>query len=681
MLFYKVTVKVQEMKIEEDKRHFKSDDDEKERLLFEAVRKNIHAGEEYNQLHGDGCFCFVSSVKVNEITCGVIAEKSLNAEKAILRYMRALDLKVISVSYSEVLFSTMKHLLNRASSTFIEDDDEVLEKYGVDCIEAPYTHHMKYGEKLLDENTNKEALYSVADDYLALDTMKPELDRIYSARPNSKAFGHPVHYMIEADIPETGKELERALLQSLYGNGRLKSRRVCTVVLRLGRFSSRFFDAVYKSCTGGAVVVHLNPSGSQNEDDDFADDINILAEEISEKMKRYRNSVLTVLCVPRVCDKLKKILFENLGSVSVIEIREDLADREKSCEYLRFLCKKYKIRSDKKLFSTLQDDTTYLPDELRAIFDEWYDEKMKTSVFPQYKDVVSCRKEAAEEAPRGNAYDELSKMIGLTEAKSVIGKALAYYKMQSIYRDIGVKQDRPAMHMVFTGNPGTAKTTVARLFARIMKENGLLSRGHLVEVGRSDLVGKYVGWTAHIVKDKFKAASGGVLFIDEAYSLAEERSGLYGDEAINTIVQEMENRRDDLVVIFAGYPEEMEVFLNKNPGLRSRIAFHIPFADYSTEELCDIARMIGESKGVSFTDGAMEKLFALFDDARRESDFGNGRYVRNIIEISKMNHASRLLGDGAVTFTMEELTRIEDVDIETPLNKKASKINSIGFAC
>ena len=125
----------------------------------------------------------------------------------------------------------------------------------------------------------------------------------------------------------------------------------------------------------------------------------------------------------------------------------------------------------------------------------------------------------------------------------------------------------------------------------------MLSEGRLYEVGRADLVGKYVGWTAQIVKNKFKQAKGSVLFIDEAYALLEDRSGLYGDEAINTIVQEMENHREDMVVIFAGYPKEMEAFLARNPGLRSRIAFHLPFEDYSARELYRIARLLAEEKG------------------------------------------------------------------------------------
>lgn len=199
-------------------------------------------------------------------------------------------------------------------------------------------------------------------------------------------------------------------------------------------------------------------------------------------------------------------------------------------------------------------------------------------------------------------------------------------------------------------------------------------------MGRSDLVGKYVGWTAQIVKDKFKVAMGGVLFIDEAYSLAIENSGSFGQEAIDTIVQEMENRRDDLVVIFAGYPDEMESCLNKNPGLRSRIAFHVPFADYSTEELCEIAKMIERSKGMSLTDKAVEKLAIVFESARTRTDFGNGRFVRNLLETSKMNQANRILAMDPDVVDTKTLTSLEDEDIEIPAVKSEPKKRTIGFA-
>lgn len=227
------------------------------------------------------------------------------------------------------------------------------------------------------------------------------------------------------------------------------------------------------------------------------------------------------------------------------------------------------------------------------------------------------------------------------------------------------------MHMIFSGNPGTAKTTVARLFARIMRENELVSKGQLIEVGRGDLVGKHVGWTAPTLQAKFKAASGGVLFIDEAYSLVDDRGGSFGDEAINTIVQEMENHRADVVVIFAGYPDKMKGFLEKKPGLRSRIAFHVPFADYTSGELCEIAQLISRKNGMTLHPDATKKLEAVFEIAKKQSDFGNGRYVRNVFEMAKMNQASRLLERDFDTISTADVTTITADDIVLPTVKKA----------
>ena len=394
--------------------------------------------------------------------------------------------------------------------------------------------------------------------------------------------------------------------------------------------------------------------------------------------KRYRNEVLTVLCLPRECKKVKASFFENFGSMSFIEIREDFIKSEDAGDFLSSLAKGNHISTDKKLYSKIESDKTYLATELKDTFAEWYDEKLKRTVYPQYKDIAVARKDVVKSKPQGSAYDELSEMIGLNDAKTVIKKALNYYKMQKLYEEKGVKRDTPAMHMIFSGNPGTAKTTVARLFARIMRENGLLSKGHLVEVGRGDIVGKYVGWTAQTVQNKFKEAMGGVLFIDEAYSLVDDRNGSYGDEAINTIVQEMENHRADVVVIFAGYPDKMEGFLAKNPGLRSRIAFHVPFADYDSKELCRIADMISKKNGMKIDTDALDKLEKVFDIAKADEDFGNGRYVRNIFEQAKMNQASRLLEKDFDAITTDDVITITAEDIIIPESPKSEK-RRIGF--
>ena len=234
------------------------------------------------------------------------------------------------------------------------------------------------------------------------------------------------------------------------------------------------------------------------------------------------------------------------------------------------------------------------------------------------------------------------------------------------------------MHMMFTGSPGTAKTTVARLFARIMRENELLSVGRLYEVGRADLVGKYVGWTAQKVESKFNEAMGSVLFIDEAYSLVDDRDGGYGDEAISTIVAEMENRREDLVVIFAGYPEKMETFLRKNPGLRSRIAFHVPFSDYSTEELFQILVLTAKNQSLTLDGGVRDKVMPILSAASREPDCGNGRFVRSLVEQARMKQAGRLLAMDIDKITTKQATTLIADDFEIPAVKRA-QIQRIGF--
>lgn len=674
MLFYKVNAML------EDEKWVEENNDR--RIKQERVRQIAGRSEDYNSCGKNGVFCFVSGLD-DDIMCGIISYESIDAVKYSQSFFKHLGVVTDTPVVNEVTFNTIRSMLSMADHyDYIDDEDNVLERFELDRINTRGPRGIDYGENLLSNKVNKTKLYKASKDLLAEETLRPELDRIYFGKPNSKAFGHPVHYMIETDDINTRKLLYRTLLHALYDNGRIKSRRYCYVDFRPGeRFSQNVYDALYKSCSEGAILVRYLARDDSDEDNNYANSEMETISAICETMKKYRNQVLTVLCLPRACEKSKAMFYENLGSMGLVEIKEDLADAEKSVGFLKMMCKDKHIRPDKNLYKDLEEDRQYLPDELRNMFDSWYNSKMKTSVYPQYKDISVCRTVAKKEVARGSAYDELKELIGLTEAKSVIEKALNYYKIQRIYKDKGIKQDRPAMHMVFTGNPGTAKTTVARLFARIMKENGLLSKGHLVEVGRSDLVGKYVGWTASIVKDKFKTAMGGVLFIDEAYSLVDDRGGSFGDEAINTIVQEMENRREDLVVIFAGYPEEMERFLDKNPGLRSRIAFHVPFADYNADELCEIAGLIGKDKGVILTNEALGKLNTIFEDARQHSGFGNGRYVRNIIELSKMNQASRIAQMNDTDLTLKELQTLDISDIEAPIIKTEKPKPAIGFSC
>lgn len=265
------------------------------------------------------------------------------------------------------------------------------------------------------------------------------------------------------------------------------------------------------------------------------------------------------------------------------------------------------------------------------------------------------------------AREQLESLIGLEPAKKVIQGAIATFKMQRLLRKRGIDIGNNNMHMVFMGNPGAAKTMVARLVAQILKEEGVLPSGVFIEAGRADLVGTYVGSTAPKVRKKFDEANGGVLFIDEAYSLNDGYDqGSFGDEAINTIVQEMDNRREDTIVIFAGYPDEMKAFIERNPGMSSRIAYRVNFDDYSVEELIAITQYMVAEKHLHITDEALAALVPIYETARLNKTFGNGRYVRNAFELALSNLAMRLDKMDEADLTDEVLTTIEACDIAAP---------------
>lgn len=251
---------------------------------------------------------------------------------------------------------------------------------------------------------------------------------------------------------------------------------------------------------------------------------------------------------------------------------------------------------------------------------------------------------AAPQVTAGNYTDMLDELIGLKEVKDQVRKITAFVKMRQDMKELGMVEAPAAFNMEFVGNPGTAKTTVARILAGIFHEIGLLSSYELVEVGRADLVGQYVGHTADRVKSVFRRAKGKLLFIDEAYSLVDYKERSFGDEAINTIVQEMENNRNDTVVIFAGYPDKMKEFFSRNPGLRSRVPFHIRFSDYSAEEMVRIVELEAGKRGFSFGDNVRELISSICEKALRNPDAGNGRFCRNLVENAILGYALRVYG-------------------------------------
>ncbi|AOY78410.1 AAA family ATPase [Clostridium formicaceticum] len=239
---------------------------------------------------------------------------------------------------------------------------------------------------------------------------------------------------------------------------------------------------------------------------------------------------------------------------------------------------------------------------------------------------------------------ELQQLIGLDDVKNMVNEIVAYVEIQQKRRLQGLNASPLVLHMVFKGNPGTGKTTVARILGRIFKAMGLLEKGHMIEIERADLVGEYIGHTALKVREQVKQGLGGILFIDEAYSLARGGEKDFGKEAIDALVKAMEDHKDEFILILAGYQEEMEGFLNINPGLKSRFPIHIDFKDYSIEELVEIAESMVDERQYTISRPAKAKLYNILASKRRSDEryAGNARLVRNLIEKSIRRHAVRL---------------------------------------
>ena len=618
-------------------------------------------------LDGRAFFC-LSEKDDGRLTGAVITENRKLLDANLGQFFDALKIYSDSddISVEEITLKDLSRLLQIASrNDYIESDDEVMAMFGLDNVYDDFRRNVDFAENLIPK-ADKAEIMKLVKKTMDSGALLPEIGRIYAPSAKVSNFGIPVHYMfLTIDDGDSRKNTYRTLLSALFDARRLQSQRYAYMDCDpTARFSRKGLEHLYNTCSGATVILRYQPI-DEVEEDNHASANRALIEILCDTIKKYQNDVLSILCIPVDCVKVRQMFYDYLGSLNVVEIKEERVSREDAKKYLRLLSKEKELQADKNLYARVEEGKQYRADELQEMFQQWWHEKMKRTIYPAYRNMQRAEAVAVQTKAHGSAYDELMEMIGLTEAKKVINEAIDYFRAQRIFKEKGFQTDRPAMSMVFTGNPGSAKTTVARLVAEILKDEGILETGRFIECGRGDLVGRFVGWTAPTIQKKFREAKGGVLFIDEAYSLVDDRDGSFGDEAINTVVQEMENHRSDVVVIFAGYPDKMEGFLQKNPGLRSRIAFHVPFADYDTNELVDIAELMAKKKNLVLAPETVEKMRSIFDEIGKQPDFGNGRAVRNVLEAAKMAMSSRLL-------RRSDIDKLTEADVKTVLPEDIS---------
>ena len=285
--------------------------------------------------------------------------------------------------------------------------------------------------------------------------------------------------------------------------------------------------------------------------------------------------------------------------------------------------------------------------------------------YKKITDICGVNQYVEESKSLEELLNDLDALTGLKSVKDKVNDLIAYQKVQQLRKLHGLNNAKNTLHLAFTGNPGTGKTTVARIVGRIYKQIGLLSKGHFIEASRTDLIAGYQGQTALKVKKIMERAKGGVLFIDEAYSITEnEHSDSYGRECLTELTKALEDYRDDLVVIVAGYTEPMKKFFESNPGLKSRFNTFIEFDDFKSDELMDILLNMCKHNNYELSDELLAKMKIYFEQQieNKGEDFANGRLVRNIYDHLVMTHAKRVVNMSNVTKV--DLTLIVEQDFQ-----------------
>ncbi len=660
------------------KNNEKKADKSTEEVIVEEVRR---INRQLIDRKERGCCCFIFRADTEGMSAAIVSEKRVKDAGSVV-FLKDLicelaDVDHVKLNYVEEI--TMKELSSDMDLCFDSNLCTGRRRFfsGLNLDFDSTGFHLE--EMLIDDKKlSKADADREAEALMADSSLWEELDRIYSNKNRDAFYGFPVHYHIVAGNRQAAQDIIMLMEKALYSRGRIPARRISNVT-EIGNscYDDSAMENLLKNSGFSAVAIEMKGEGGETE---YATDYERVVSYLAKRIRYFHQDTLFFLIEITEGEGFgKKLLAKLSDEMDFMTIKEGRGDKEEAVAYLKRLItgSRYADLMDDEVFKKLSDRNSFCAADVHRVFDEWKRHCLKDTAYRAYHG-YRCPVEKKKHKKQ-KAYEHLMSLTGLEEVKDLTEQILAFYRIRKKCERYSLGNGNLSRHMVFTGNPGSAKTTVARLLAEVLAEEGILDTGAFVECGRANLVGKYVGWTARHVKQRFQEARGGILFIDEAYSLLEDHHS-YGDEAINTIVQEMENQRNDVIVIFAGYREPMENFINRNEGLRSRIAFRVSFPDYNAEELTQILLGMAKEQGLVVEETALEKCREIFYNVCGQKDFGNGRFVRNLFERALLNQAVRLGGkSGKLTKAMLASLKSEDFDAGLMNLTPQKKSQTIGF--
>ena len=558
-------------------------------------------------------------------------DKSQSIQEATEQYLSFLPPIYKSFDIQPILYTEYSRLIDRITDLFQTEpenavflvDDFELDKHLVPLEIGKFS----FKEAFAIDQTSKLQHESIS-------SFQAEKDRILSVTPQPFV-GHPLHYHLQSESFEEAENIAQSLIPTLVSQKRLLNHRFVKVSVNPRYRTSDDLTLLVGQhmASGGSILFDCSTGFELNDTLKLTKQLN----ELSQSIYTAQHEVLFFFYSHPKNTQLFD-LFEQTLNLNIVTLQPEMFSYLEAQQYLEnhFTLNHLDITRLSFLLSKSNDQYTFY--QLNQILNHEIQTSLVQTNFASYAKCFKVSKQVNTPITQ-NGQIELNQLIGLQSVKRKIQEIVqSNTNLKHLSSTFGMSSF--SNHMAFIGNPGTAKTTVARLIGKIFKENNLLSVGDFYELTRSDLIERYVGWTAKNIHDVFEKAKGSVLFIDEAYSLMDQGYHGYGEEAISTILQEMENNRDNMVVIFAGYPEKMEQFIHSNPGLKSRIKHFVQFDDYSLHELLKIAHSMLKQHHCVLSQEARLLLTKHLVSTLNNANFGNARDVRNLIEQAITAHLS-----------------------------------------